>query len=252
MFNFLLSVNYKVAAFLLAVLYSIGLPVQVRGKPLDGSIAVTAHSGCMDLPANSIEAMEAGINAGADIVEFDLNYTSDGTPVLFHNTPEDGATYVTLAEAFAFLAEHPGILANVDVKSTEYLEKVPVLAEEAGVTDQIFFTGVNEQMVATVREKCPGIPYYLNASVSKDDDVKALAEKTEELGAVGINLDWTCVSPELIAAFHKKGMPVSVWTVNEAADIIQMALAGADGITTRRPNTACDVIRQASATGSGC
>ena len=108
----------------------------VSGKPLCGQVSVTAHSGCMGLADNSLEAMAAGIAAGAGIVEFDLNYNAEGTPVLSHNAPKK-ASCVTLAQAFDFLAKHSGVRANVDVKSTEYLEKVPALAETAGVTKQI-------------------------------------------------------------------------------------------------------------------
>ena len=234
---------YKAVALLLSGLYSIGLPVRVHGKPLAGRITVTAHSGCLGLADNSIEAMDAGVEAGAQIVEFDLNYAADGTPLLSHDSPQEGETYVTLAQAFAFLQEHPNVQANVDVKNTAYLEKVPELAAQAGVTEQIFFTGIEEKDVAAVQEKCPGIPYYLNAGVSEEDDLNALAEKVAALGAVGLNTNWNNVTPELIRVFHKNGMPVSVWTVNEPKAVYRMALYGADNITTRSPDIVCSLIR---------
>ena len=225
--------------------YRKGQPVSLLGGSLSGGVTVTAHSGCMSLPDNSLEAMAAGIEAGAGIVEFDLNYTADGTPVLSHDKPADGSSCVTLAEAFAFLAQHKGVQANVDVKSTERLELVPPLAAQAGVMEQIFFTGVREQDVAAVREKCPGFPYYLNTSVHRGDDLKALVKKTAALGAVGLNINWKSASPKLIRAFHQKGMPVSVWTVNRAARAIEMALLGADNITSRRPDLVCRLIGSA-------
>ena len=87
----------RIAAFILAELYAAGMPLKVKGRPLSGTITVTAHSGCMGLADNSLEAMEAGIEAGAQIVEFDLNYTSDGAPVLSHDSPDENAAYVTLS-----------------------------------------------------------------------------------------------------------------------------------------------------------
>ena len=240
----IIAVFYKIAAFFLALIYTVGLPVRIHGRPLSGSVTVTAHSGCLDFADNSIEAMKAGIDAGARIVEFDLNYSADGTPVLSHDTPDKEGDCVTLEEAFAFLAERPGILANVDVKNTVMLEKVPVLAEQAGVLERIFFTGIGENDIETVKEKCPGIPYYLNTGISEDEDFAALARKTAGLGAVGININWNDASPELIRVFHKNGMPVSVWTVNEGKSIVKMAVYGADNITTRRPDIACGIIRQ--------
>ena len=229
-------------SFLLAWLLSIGLPVKVHGRPLSGSVTVTAHSGCMNLPENSVEAMRAGVEAGAQIVEFDLNFTSDGTPVLSHDAPFEGELYVTLEEAFAFLAEHPGIHANIDVKNTQHIEAVPGLAEKSGVKSRIFFTGIEEKDVPAVCEKCPGIPYYLNTDIREDEDFQALAEKTASLGAVGININWKNASPLLVAVFHKNGMPVSVWTVNKEEYALRMALFGVDNITTRCPDIICSLI----------
>lgn len=234
---------YKALALFLVGLYSVGLPVKVRGRSLSGKITVTAHSGCMELPDNSIEAMESGVKAGARIVEFDLQFSADGSPVLSHDVPAPEASYVTLEEAFAFLAEHPDVRANVDVKSTTYLEKVSTLAEQAGVTERIFFTGIRENDVATVREKCPGIPYYLNTDVSEDEDLNALAEKTASLGAAGVNLYWKNASPELVSVFHRHGLPLSVWTVNDAKDVMKLAVYGVDNITSRRPDIVCERIR---------
>ena len=214
----------------------------VSGEPLAGRISLTAHSGCLKLADNSLEAMAAGIAAGAEIVEFDLNYTADGTPVLSHDAPKK-TDCVTLAQAFAFLAQQDGVRANVDVKSTEHLEKVPVLAAEARVTEKIFFTGVDDKMVPAVREKCPGVPYYLNTAVRRSDDVKALVKKTVALGAVGINLKWKDASPQLIGAFHEKGLPVSVWTVYRENDAIKMVRYGVDNITTRRPDLVCRLLK---------
>ena len=80
---------------------------------LPEGFTVTAHSGSMGFPDNSIEAMEAGVRAGAAIVEFDLRFTKEGEPVLSHDAPRGECA--TLGDAFAFLAAHPDVLANVDI-----------------------------------------------------------------------------------------------------------------------------------------
>ena len=234
---------YHAIAWLLSALIAAGIPVRLHGRPMNGAVKITAHSGCMDHAANSIEAMEAGVEAGAGIVEFDLHFTADGSPVLSHDAPGEGQECVPLADAFRFLSEHKEIMANVDVKSTEHLETLPPLAEEFGVTDRLFMTGLRENDIPAAREKCPGIPYYLNVSVNEDTDLKALAEKTTELGAVGVNLYWEGASRKLVRICHSNGLLVSVWTVNETLPIIEMILIGADNITSLRPDIACSMIR---------
>ena len=229
---------YRAAAWFLAAWISAGLPIY-----LDSSATVTAHSGCMENADNSVEAMEAGVEAGARIVEFDLHFTKDGDPVLSHDTPDDAKTYVTLAEAFQFLRAHKQILANIDVKNTAYIETVPVLAKHFAVADRIFFTGLEEKDISAAKEKCPGIPYYLNASVNEDTDVQTLADRALALGAVGINVYYNNASRRLVRVCHKSGLLVSVWTVNELQPMIEMALMGVDNITTRRPDLTIRVIR---------
>ena len=44
---------------------------------------ITAHSGCMNTRQNSIDSITEGIRFGADIIEVDVNATSDGVPFCF-------------------------------------------------------------------------------------------------------------------------------------------------------------------------
>ena len=178
--------------------------------------------------------MAAGAAAGADIVEFNLHFRADGTPVLSHNDPGE-ADCSTLEEAFAFLAVNPHLMANVDVKSTAFIEKVQPMAQEAGVLKQLFFTGLDENTIPVAARACPDIPYYLNARVTEGEDFAALADKAAALGAIGVNLFFRDASVELTAAMHEKGLLVSVWTVGTLEEAVQAVGTGADNVTTYRP-----------------
>ncbi len=200
------------------------------------SFTVTAHAGFDNTAENSLETFPLA-EKYADVIEYDLNFKKDGTPVWYHNTPRDDETYVTVEETFALL-KNSRLKMNVDVKSTQYLEKVKVLAEKYGVTDKIFFTGVGEDWVEAVKEKCPGIPYYLNVNVSvrkkrKPDYLDCLIDKIKELGAVGINLHKSGFSAEMNERFHKAGLLVSVWTAKTKRDFTRLKNIGPDNVTTR-------------------
>ena len=239
-----LSAGAAAAAVAAARTLLLSPPTDLR---LPEGFTLTAHSGSMGLPDNSIEAMAAGVAAGADTVEFDLRYDQDGRPVLSHDAP--GRDAVPLTEVFAFLRAHPDVRANVDVKDTSRLETVEPLADEYGVTDRLFYTGIGENDVSAVRKKSPRIPYYLNAEPPKTLFSKkacvALAEKTAALGAAGINLHHSFVTPTLVKVFHANGLPVSAWTVNERADIARMLRAAPDNITTRKPDLVRAMIEEA-------
>ncbi|MDH3271123.1 MAG: glycerophosphodiester phosphodiesterase family protein [Gemmatimonadota bacterium] len=53
---------------------------------LPGRAEIIAHRGySARAPENTVVALEAGLDAGADAVEFDLHTAGDGTPVLMHD-----------------------------------------------------------------------------------------------------------------------------------------------------------------------
>jgi glycerophosphoryl diester phosphodiesterase len=53
----------------------------------------------------------------------------------------------------------------------------------------------------------------------------------------------TIVTPRFIAHAHRAGLPVRVWTVNEAAEMERLLAWGADSIISDRPDVAVGVVR---------
>ena len=107
---------------------------------MPSGFTITAHAGANNTKPNTSASLAAAFNSNADTVEFDLNFTSDGTPVLSHDAPKDGC--FSLREAFAFAAKHTDKTINIDVKAVGNIEKIPPLAGEYGITENIFFTGI--------------------------------------------------------------------------------------------------------------
>ena len=203
----------------------------MRELQLPEGFTVTAHAGAMGTPDNSMESLEVGL-ANADIIEFDLRFTSDGAPVLSHNwpVPKDA---VPLEAVFRLLAQHPDKKANVDIKSTDNLSEVQKLAEETGVLDQI------------VRADAPKIPYYLNCSILplfKYSHVYAerLARRVQKAGAIGLNSNYGNATRTIVAAQHRKGLLVSFWTPSTPQKLEKTLHLKPDNITTRTP----DVLRE--------
>lgn len=214
---------------------------------LPKSFTVTGHTGCLGEKDNSLEAMAAAVEAGAQIIEFDLSFDEKKNPVLSHDTPKGGE--VTLEEAFEFLAEHPATLANVDAKSTLNLPAVLTLAKELMVEKQIFFTGIGEDDVAAVQRDCPSIPYYLNLDVEKSrvsDEayLEELSSKVISSGAVGINMHKRAVTKELCDFFHEKGLLVSIYTVDGTYDMHRVLFCAPDNITSRKPDKLINIINE--------
>ena len=213
---------------------------------LPEGFSITAHTGCEDTDDNSLESITKGVAAQADIVEIDLHFLSDGTPVLSHDTPKSSRTYPTLESAFELLATLDAKM-NVDVKSTANLPAVVSLAEKYGVTKKIFFTGVDENFVAAVKSDAPDIPYYLNVAVDKSrntdsDYISSLISKVKAVGAIGINMNFKGASSELVNAFHDENLLVSLWTANKKTDMYRCLTFAPDNITTRKPSVLRDLL----------
>ena len=213
--------------------------LKIKKADLPEGFTLTAHTGCEETADNSLESIRKGYESGADVVEFDLAFTTEGEAVLSHDEPQKGC--VTLDEAFALISTLPDLKVNVDCKSVANLKKVAELSEKNHINDRIFYTGIREENVAAVKEQTPDITYWLNYDVdvekNKDEQyLLALVNKTRELGAVGINMNFNACTRELVEVFHREGLLVSIWTVNEPSDMIKVINLGVDNITSRNPS----------------
>ena len=175
-------------------------------------MTVTAHTGCMGTNDNSLEAITEGAKY-ADIVEFDIRFDNNGTPVLSHDAPKGNE--VTFEEAVKLLKTLPDLKINIDIKSTDNLSAVVEIAKKYDIFPRIFFTGVDSNFVDAVREQTKDVPYYLNVSVKKrknkkPDYLASLVDTVKKAGAVGINFNRKTASKELVEAFHEAGLLVSM------------------------------------------
>lgn len=212
---------------------------------LSAAFTYTAHTGCMDTEENSLDAIETGIKNGAQIVEFDVNFNESNDPILSHDAPTGNE--VTLEEAFKKVSEYDNIKVNVDLKNCNALEKIKTVAEQYGVLDRIFFTGVNDEFLEYVQKADLGIPYYLNVNIEskkKHDTeyIESLVQKVKNSGAIGINFNKDNASAELVEIFHKNGLLVSIWTVDKKKDMKKILCYSPDNITTKNPKLLNELI----------
>lgn len=205
---------------------------------LPAGFTLTAHTGCEGTKDNSLDSITVAVVAGADIVEFDLNFDKNGTAVLSHDEPS-GKVFL-LSEAFDLLRLYKNLKVNIDVKSTYDLKQVVELAEEYGLCERIFFTGVTEEFVDAVKEAAPGVMYFLNKEIdssksSNEAYINELIREVSALSACGLNINYRKCTAEMVELFHKNGLKVSLWTVNNRFDMRRILRLGVDNITTRKP-----------------
>lgn len=213
---------------------------------LPEGFTVTFHAGFLGTPENTVESVKTACEMNGDIVEFDVTFRKDGTPVIIHKSLAEDNEGDLLDEALAVVASHPSIKVNLDLKSTLNLPAVDELVRKYGLEQRVFYTGVGEDWVEDVKANS-FISYYLNHTITPVEAMggkaaQKLAGKIKELGAIGLNSNFLTATQELVEVMHENGIPVSLWTPNDEITIKKVLKCAPDNMTTRRPDLAKKII----------
>ncbi len=237
----------KIASFISDLNFRINKKkIESKKIELSSGFTVTYHAGAMHTRANSIYSVRAAVEDNADIVELDVTFRQDGTPVIIHSSNPTEKQGELLGKALGIVAGHPSCRINLDLKSLVNLGEVDRLVKDYGLFDRVFYTGVFEDWVETVKNNSE-IPYYLNHKITEEEASDAalaqnVADKAKSLGVIGINSHFENASTLFTEVMHKNGLLVSLWTVNEISDMPSVLCACPDNITTKNPHLLVNVI----------
>ncbi|MBQ6419680.1 MAG: glycerophosphodiester phosphodiesterase [Clostridia bacterium] len=212
---------------------------------LPAGFTVTAHAGAFNTPDNSLESVKTILKNKCELIETDVSFRPDGTPVIIHKDDPDADEGVLFADVLRLIAEDPDIRMNLDLKSVRNLPQIDRLLREYGLFERAFFTGVGEDWIGQVRSES-AVPTFLNAEPDKKtgkdpEKLQALADKIRTLGAVGLNSHYSAVTPLCGEILHKNGLLLSVWTANDKRAIRRCLAARPDNITSRHPDLVAQV-----------
>jgi glycerophosphoryl diester phosphodiesterase len=161
-----------------------------------------------------------------------------------------GLTVPTLAQV---LARYPGVLLNVEAKAAD-----PALAEalvgvvrRAGRVAEVCLGSSHDEQGERLRALLPGACHFLPA-VAATCHVLAAHAGGEASGCPEgwdvADLPWrtadgtTVVDAVTLDHFHRLGIPVHVWTVDEEADMRALLDLGVDGIMSDLPDRLARVM----------
>ncbi|HZO81811.1 MAG TPA: glycerophosphodiester phosphodiesterase [Candidatus Binataceae bacterium] len=146
----------------------------------------------------------------------------------------------TLEEVFAAFPRHRYI---IEVKQSEPSLIVPLLEviQRSGMRRRALIASEHQAPIDEVRALAPDIPTgFPSAEVA--GFMKAMAPEGEPFRPRGAALQipseyesWRLVTPQSVAAAHRMGVEVHVWTVNELAEMRALLALGVDGILTDYP-----------------
>ncbi len=209
--------------------------------------SITWHAGALKTTPNTLESIEIAINNNAEIIEIDVTFRPSGTPVIIHSAAPAENEGILFEDAIELLA-NSNCKVNLDIKSTANLSAVDEIINKYEMMSRVFYTGVFEDWVETVKANSQ-IPYYLNYSVSrkeskKADAAQAVADKAKTLGVIGINANFRGVRKQFSDVMHKNGLEVSLWTANRKREMKKVIKASPDNITTKRPDLLNSILNK--------
>lgn len=228
-----------------------------------------AHRGNRSVtPENTLVAFASAIKSGCDGIEMDVVLSSDGIPMVIHDTTVDGTTdgsgavgsftveqlkqldagswfspafadtrIPTFAEFAALMADHKGLeilLEFKDAWSPQQVELVLASVREYGLDAQVMLQSFS---LTTIESIFAVAPTY-RRGVLIEHEHENLIERAVAAGIYTINpgVEVLTKNPNLVADIHAAGMKTQVWTANTPDQWAWLVDLGVDAIITDRPD----------------
>jgi glycerophosphoryl diester phosphodiesterase len=237
-------------------------------KPL-----VIAHRGlALAHPENTLPAFQAGIEAGADILETDVHLSRDGQVIIAHDPTLDrvagrpglvsdltareladidlggGVGFPTLVEILEAL---PHAKLNIDLKTPEVVPAFVDVIKQMNATERVLVASFDEATrlqavgqlsgVATSATRKHFLPGLLWASVGAAGALRNVFDGIDAVQTPTSYFGVPITTKRFIGQLTDIGKQVHVWTINEEAQMRKLLDVGVTGIVTDRTDIAVQV-----------
>lgn len=237
-----------------------------------------AHRGGDDVAVeNSLAAFEAAAADGYLYLETDVHVTADGVLIAFHDDDLDRVTDQRGAVAelpwsvvsrarlggteriprLEDLLEHfPDHRFNIDAKSDDAVLPLVSVLRRTGALHRVCLAAFSNERLQRLRALVgPGV---CTAASPREIGRLTLASRVPAT-PMPATLPYQCLqvpthhkgvellTPAFIAAAHRRGVQVHVWTINDPAEMNRLLDQGVDGIITDRPRLLRSVLEERGA-----
>lgn len=230
----------------------------------DRRVRRVGHKGAALLaPGNTLAAFDAALEAGVDMIEFDvISERSDGSGRLLvahdYEALPEAAEPLRLEDALRHLArrEFAGVELDVDMKLPGYGDRVAEALRDVDLAHRALVSATYRHELDRLRRLAPEIRVGWSVPRARRDYtahsltalpahllLRALrawlpgrARAALRSGRFdAIMAHWRLVTEALVSAVHEGGGELYAWTVDEADQIDRLAAIGVDGIITNDP-----------------
>lgn len=236
-----------------------------------GPIAIAHRGGGLEAEENTLPAFRNAVELGFSHVELDVHTTRDGVVVVHHDptfqrmtgdpravvdmtwdevralrTP-GGSTIPRLEEV---LEEFPGLYVNIEAKSDPVVEPLAELVARTGALWRIatgsFRAGRTQRLADLLGPGLCHSPAWLGVAQVRlaGLGLPMPAPRAHVLQVPERYRGIPVVVPGFLRAARRMGLPVQVWTVNEAAAMVRLLEGGVDAIMTDRPTLLREILKK--------
>jgi glycerophosphoryl diester phosphodiesterase len=226
-----------------------------------GRLRRVGHKGAdLIVPGNTHASFDAALEAGVDMIEFDVLPERDGQRLLLAHDYEDAASRAphTLEEGLDYLAAQPfdGVELDVDLKLPGYERRVLQALRERGMLERsLISTQIRSSLVA-IRAAEPAVRIGWSVPKVKRDPFRSpltvpaavvvlhaarsvLPSRAHEAIRAGrcdaIMAHWRLVTARLVSRVQDAGGELYVWTVDELSRLSELEALGVTGVITNDP-----------------
>lgn len=241
---------------------------------------VVAHRGSSGTaPENTMVAIRRGVEAGAQMVEIDVQPTADGRVIVFHDhvlgRTTNGSGYVAAAtweeisclDAGGWMSQEftgervpllDGVLdylrgrayLNIELKrhqnqgddGTKFLGGVLASIRSSEMAEHTLLSSFDHELLATSVRLAPEIPC---AVIMHPDDRGLPSERALPVGARGVVMSLRQLSHERIRDAREHALPVGVYTLNTPEEAMRARRYGASVLVTNFPEVVIAALTEA-------
>ena len=229
-----------------------------------------AHRGlAIEAPENTLLAFEKAVRIGCHYIETDVHVSLDGVAVVTHDPSLDrvaehdievrtltmeqlrrvdlgrGQGFCSLEEA---LDAFPETRFNIDVKIEEAVEPAIAAVTATHATPRVLLTSFSDRRRLRLATLLPGVATSAGSAGVIRARLAGFTGSARLLtgvlrGARALQIPervgpLRLVTAAFVAAAHRIGAEVHVWTVNDASDMRRLLDLGVDGLVTDRADVA--------------
>ena len=244
--------------------------MQRRSHPFldwNGPIPFAHRGGASDVPENTMPAFQYAVDLGYRYVETDVQVTSDGVLVAFHDNDlrrtcgrpgriselpwSDVSTARVSGEAPIPLMEDllgtwPDLRINIDCKSDAAVDALVACLRRTNSLDRVLLGSFSDPRLRRLRKElgdgvCTSLGPVGVATLrfGRPRHMDAMAAQVPvKQGPL------TVTNAAFVERAHALGVAVHVWTIDDADEIRRLLDLGVDGIMTDRPEVLRTVFEE--------